>query len=397
MSRGRQVLDAREDASEGWLGDRWDDPDVVPLDAIAVEGRRARVLPKIALAVALFGVLAALGAGALGWWYLHQVNPPGDPLPAQNFTVNDLDDLQTVSERLQAEGFVVNARVFRWYTERHGGLELVPGYYTIRPRDHLGNILRVLRTPPNETYVKVTFPEGFTVERMAERLAAEVTGMDAERFVARADARYVSSSLLPSGVSSLEGLLFPDTYFVAGDETETQLIRRMVALMERVGRQEGLQDSERLVGLSPYETLIVASMIEREAKVPEDRAKIARVIYNRLFLGMPLQIDATVYYGQDPDRPFDELRQQDTPYNTYLRPGLPPTPIANPGRASIAAALAPAPNPRSNDPLCVGLAEGTPCLYLYYVRIDEDGRHAFAATLEQHLANVERAREAGVL
>ena len=89
----------------------------------------------------------------------------------------------------------------------------------------------------------------------------------------------------------------------------------------------------------------MASMIEKEAKVDEDRAMIARVIYNRLFVGMPLQIDATLYYGQDSETPFSTLQATDTPYNTYLHLGLPPTPITNPGKKSIEAALHPAPNP----------------------------------------------------
>ena len=112
---------------------------------------------------------------------------------------------------------------------------------------------------------------------------------------------------------------------------------------------------------------------------------------------MPLAIDATVRYGtlqsgQDPDAiPFSEQRQTPGPYNTYLNAGLPPTPIANPGRASIRAALNPAPNPSVGDPLCADLPEGTPCEYLYYVLANEDGSHAFAVTAEQHEANVRAA------
>ena len=138
-------------------------------------------------------------------------------------------------------------------------------------------------------------------------------------------------------------------------------------------------------------------MIEREAKVDDDRAKIARVIYNRLYLGMELGIDATLYYGQPADTPFSELKALDSPYNTYLRTGLPPTPIAAPGRASIEAAMNPAPNPSLGDPLCADLPDGVPCVYLYYVIADEEGRHVFAATLEQHEANVEAARQKGLL
>jgi UPF0755 protein len=167
--------------------------------------------------------------------------------------------------------------------------------------------------------------------------------------------------------------------------------------MERVGRQEGLDASEKAVGLSPYEVLIVASMIEREAKVAEDRAKISRVIYNRLRRNMELQIDATVRYKQATDLPFVDLVAIDTPYNSYLYKGLPPTPIANPGRASIAAALNPAPNPDLADPICKDLKKSEKCEYIYYVIADKEGRHVFAATLAQHDANVEAARTAGLI
>jgi UPF0755 protein len=139
-------------------------------------------------------------------------------------------------------------------------------------------------------------------------------------------------------------------------------------------------------------------MIEEEAKLDEDRPKIARVIYNRLYVQMPLQIDATVYYGQDRSIPFPDLRQIDTPYNTYLRMGLPPTPISNPGRASIRAALNPAPNPPPGDPVCQALPDPTQnCIYLYYVLANAEGGHAFAVTAEQHQANVDAAAAAGLL
>ena len=146
------------------------------------------------------------------------------------------------------------------------------------------------------------------------------------------------------------------------------------------------------------EALIVASMIEREAKVDGDRALIARVIYNRLELGMNLEIDATLYYDSSPDTPFAVLRAKDSPYNTYLYGGLPPTPIANPGRASIRAALNPSPNPSSGNALCAVLDDPTVgCNYLYYVLADDDGSHAFAVTFNQHLANIEISRAKGLL
>ena len=148
---------------------------------------------------------------------------------------------------------------------------------------------------------------------------------------------------------------------------------------------------------TPYEILTIASMIEEEAKVAEDRPKIARVIYNRLALGMPLQIDATLLLRAEP-RPGDrrELLAASTRRTTRTStPGLPATPISNPGRASIQAALNPAPNPSVGDPLCQDLPEDVPCEYLYYVLANEEGGHAFAVTGEQHAANVAAAAGSG--
>jgi UPF0755 protein len=208
----------------------------------------------------------------------------------------------------------------------------------------------------------------------------------------------VISTYRPPGVSSLEGLLFPDTYQVSNADNEAQVVERMVTLMERVVSQENLDTKAAILGISPYDILIIASMIEKEAKLDVDRPKIARVIYNRLFIGMPLQIDATLLYGQPKGSSPSALSEVDSPYNTYMHTGLPPTPIANPGRASIQAALNPSPNPSVGDPVCQVLPDPTQnCIYLYYVLADENGGHAFAVTLEQHEANVQRARDLGLL
>lgn len=374
-----------------------DDPyEVLPEIRLA---RGSRAIKKVALFIVAGLVVGVISYGWSQWRYLQKVNPSGDPSAATTFEVRENDDLLIVSERLEAAGIVVDGGTFRRYVADEGGLTVVPGFYTLRPRDHMGNLLRALRTSPAETFVKVTFPEGFTVSQMAQRLADEIPGFDAEAFMARAlDPTSVpGTSYVPAGATSLEGLLFPDTYSFAVSEKPVQILKRMVDLMARVGRQEGLDDAPTLLGLSPYEVLIVASLIEREAKVAADRPKIARVIYNRLTLGMKLEVDASLFYGQDPQSEFAALKAIDSPYNTYLRNGLPPTPIANPGRASIAAALAPAPNPRANDPICRDIPANSPCAYLYYVLIDEDGNHEFSATLEQHEANIAIARERGVL
>jgi UPF0755 protein len=145
LRRG-DTLEERE-----WKHDPWDDPDVT--DALVIE-RPRRQHRSIKYLVYLTGVVVVAGlivAGCVGLWYLRQVNPSGDPGAVQVFTVLPTDSVETVSERLQHRGLITNARVFRYYVDHNGGLTLTPGDYELRPRDHLGNVMRVLRTPPSLT------------------------------------------------------------------------------------------------------------------------------------------------------------------------------------------------------------------------------------------------------
>jgi UPF0755 protein len=374
-----------------WRPDPWDAQDEVPpeeLEPMPPERKSGRRLGMAALGIL---VVLAVIAGVAGRWTLQQIAPPGEPGDRVNFTVSEGDSVATVAERLQQEGIITNARVFRWYVERKGGLELKPGYYTVRPRDDMGNIVAALRTSPEQTFTNVTFPEGYAVARMGARLQRDVPRLSAAKFVQATSDGKIRSELAPE-VTNLEGLLFPDSYQIGGSETESQIVSRLAQQMVRVGKSVGLQNAKLTTGMTPYQILIIASMIEKEAKVDEDRPLIARVIYNRLFIGTPLQIDATLYYKQDESLPFSTLRDLDTPYNTYLHTGLPPTPITNPGKKSIAAALNPAPNPDT-----ASCPNKQPCFWLFYVLADKNGKHKFATSFEEHQKNVEAARAAGVI
>jgi UPF0755 protein len=390
-----------------WETDPWDNADRT--GTVERLRRQTRIAKWTVYTLMCVAIIMVMIAGAVGWWYVQKLNPEGDPGPVQSFTVAENETLESLADRLEEDGLISDANVFEQYVDRNGGLEIIPGYYEIRPNDHMGNVLGRLRTPPGQTYSQVTFPEGFTIAQMGKRLDTEIDRMSADDFLAAAQDPSITSVFKPDGTTSLEGLLFPDTYQVSNAESEGQVIDRMIGLMERVGNQEDIVTKSAALGRTPYEILIIASMIEKEAKVPEDRAKISRVIHNRLYVTannpdepFPLQIDAAVLYGRnqlgiDPDTPFATVRQIPSDWNTYLRPGLPATPIANPGRASIQAALNPAPNPPPGDPICRDLPKPDECFYFFYVLADEDGAHAFAATGEQHQANVEAAAALGLL
>ncbi len=380
-----------------WHDDPWDRMTAVPEDSLESTPPEFRQLRGVTRTVFIVVSASLLLLGCIGWWTARVLNPSGEPGVAVNFTVNDGDTISSVASRLDSAGIISNATIFRWYASTKGTVALTPGYYALKPKDNAGSIIEALSTPPAQTFISVTFPEGMTVAQMAQRLSEKMTFMNPEEFVAAANSPDTASVLRPKTETSLEGLLFPDTYQISGDDTESRVVARLVSMMERISRQVDLTAGAKARGFRPYEILIIASLIEREAKVATDRSKIAQVIYNRLAKKMKLEIDASVKYGQDPSMSWTDMKATDTPYNTYIHPGLPPTPIANPGKASIQAALAPFGTPPTDDPACVGLTAGVKCEYLYYVLADEAGGHVFATTYDQHLLNVEKAKMAGLL
>lgn len=226
----------------------------------------------------------------------------------------------------------------------------------------------LLANRPKQAFTRVTFPEGSWLTDFAERLKAG-TDLDADEFLRLATSGKVRSSFQPGDVDTLEGLLFPSTYQVIESDTPKSVLKRLVAEMEE---QIGALDLSTVesMGYSPYEAITVASMVEAEAKVDEDRARIARVIYNRLDQGMRLGIDATVDYalGEHKTELTTSDLAVDSPYNTRLVTGLPPTPIGAPGLASLKAALAPEPGD-----------------WLYYVLTDCAGHHSFSTDYDDFL------------
>ena len=396
------------DERGAWREDPWDGKDAWLASEFEAQPRDRRPDSRTVLIALSVVMTVVLSVGGTAMWYLRQVNPPdevssGKPL-ATNFTVNQGDSLISVSNRLEQEGFIVNASVFRWYAERKGGIDLQPGYFSLVKHEHIGEIMKKLNKSPSITFTKVTFPEGFTIKQIAQRIEDKTTRITAQSFYEAMTNELLTSEYLPKNMAPLdlapyrfEGLLFPDTYQVSGNESVASVLDRMLRLMERVGKQEGIADSQTKVGKSPYQVLIIASIIEREAKLEIDRGKISRVIYNRLERGMPLQIDATLYYNSPENASFTELKAIDSPYNSYLYNGLPPTPIASPGRAAIRAALNPSPNPDLSDKMCIGIKKTQNCAYLYYVLSDADGGHTFAATEQDHAINVENSRVGGFL
>ena len=248
--------------------------------------------------------------------------------------------------------------------------------------------------------VEVVFPEGFTVAQMASRLERDAPGFSASNVDAVLAANSLVAPFRPEGITSYEGLLFPALYRVASYETEEDVLERMIEEMRSRALANDIEVAAQRLGRTPYELLIIASLIEKEVKIAEERAVVSRVIHNRLELDMELQIDASLYYNAPDGASFSDLKAADSPYNVYLRKGLPPTPIANPGEAALIAAMNPADNPADDDPLCMARnkkEKAETCRVLFYVLSDLEGRHAFATTYRLHERNVAAAQAAGVL
>ncbi len=327
---------------------------------------RALVNSAIAIVVAA-GVIVA----AAGLWFRYDVY--GDralPAAPTTFVVPRGATFGEVVAGLGAAGIAAHPLALRLLARlRDDEAGVQSGQFRFPAHQTTDEILRRLVSGKVDA-VWVTFPEGFTAREMGARLAA-LSLVDASAFD-----RYARSARLEvdgTWTRSLEGFLFPSTYLIPVGAPPGR-IAQVLTDQFFAELPANAAAKARALGLDVPQVITVASLIEREAQADDERALMAGVYYNRLRAGMPLQVDATIEYVFPEHHAVITRRdlEIDSPYNTYRHTGLPPTPIANPGRASIDAAFAPV---RSQ--------------YLYYV-YKGNGHHAFAKTLEEHNANVER-------
>jgi UPF0755 protein len=314
-------------------------------------------------------VLVLAGTGvAVAYRYATGASGPSRPVTVE---VPDGATAEDVGTILEDAGVVRSSLAFRLVAQLRGvGSSLQAGVYELRSNMTVSEALDSLEGGPVVETVTATFPEGLELKEAAA-VASENLGISEKAFQAAATSgEFVLPPYLPDGTGTVEGFLFPKTYEFPSRVDERAVISRLLSQFEAEAATLDWSRAEDL-GLSPYEVVVAASLIEREARIPADRAKISAVIHNRLREGMPLQIDATVQYALPEDNRLltEEDYEVESPYNTYLHQGLPPTPIASPGLASLRAAL---------EPADVG--------YLYFLVIDEEtGRHAFAETYEEFL------------
>ena len=346
--------------------------------------RRGRSLAALLVVVVMLG---GLGGGI---WYggsrvlaAFQGTPdyPGTGTGTVMVQVNPGDTATDVARTLAAADVVKSPQAFvsaALADPRSRGLQ--PGTYKLRKQMKATAALDLLLDPASRIRSRVTLPEGLSVAQALERITRS-TGIPLAELRGAAQ-NSTALGLPPYAGGRLEGFLYPATYDVEPGTSATAVLRMMVAKFTEVAAETEIAQRGPAVRLNPYQVVIVASLIEREARVASDGPKISRVIQNRLGRGIPLAIDATILYGLG--RHSGQLTQADlekmTPYNTRKVRGLPPTPIASPGKTAIESALTP--------------ARGD---WLYYVIMDKQGHHFFTADYNAFLRQKAKSQREGLI
>lgn len=345
----------------------------------------ARTVLTVVAALAGVGLLVAVIGG---WWLFKQIDPGGSG-PEVEVVIAPGSTTADIAGQLADQGVITNATVFEYYARWKGAGPFEAGRYVLAERSSMSSAIDLLEAgplPPKVT--NLTIPEGLWLKDIRARILATFPEMDAAELDTALTT--IHSPFQPAGSTNLEGLLFPATYAVADADRadEAKLVRQMVDQFDDVAAQIGLADAtSRLQGvagrraITPYEAVVVASMIEKETSVAAEKPKIARVIYNRLAVGENLGIDATVLYalGEHKEQLTRSDLNVDSPFNTRRFPGLPPTPIGAPGQDSLEAALNPAAGP-----------------WRYYVLTDQDGSHHFTDDYDDFLRAAADAQRRGV-
>jgi UPF0755 protein len=347
----------------------------------------------VVVAILVIAGIAIFGAKAAADWVgdLSDGTPDDVTTPSveagESITVQIPDgaSARTIGELLASRGVVASSLQFETAVRLAGAdSELQAGQYDLLTGMSNDDVITVLMRGPVVDSYWITVQEGLRIGEVLERISEQTVFTVPELEAVLLDGS-VETSLLPGGQPEMlqewEGLLFPDTYEFLTESGPEVVLGLLARTME--SRVAAIDWSElEAAGYTPYEGIVIASLIESETRVDTERELVAAVVWNRLEIDMALQIDATVLYALGERRTGLTLAdlEVDSPYNTYLQPGLPPTPIGGPGKASLEAAAAPA----DVD-------------FLFYVLTSLDGTHSFTADYNEFLNFKNQAKEDGVL
>lgn len=316
-----------------------------------------------------FVAVVVIIAAAVGWFASAIYGDRSHPEKTADIVVPRGSTFHDITAQLANAGVIGNPLAFRIYAKlRHADTTAHAGEFRFVPHQTPAQVLDKLESGGAQIAKWVTIPEGFTAEQIAQRLQDDGLGNAHAYYNA-----FMHDTLVVDGTrtKNLEGYLFPSTYLIP--------LAASPQTVENILTQQFLKElpadaasKARARGLTVPQVVTLASLVEREGKADEERPLIAGVIYNRLRIDMPLEVDASIEYALPQHHDvitYGDLKMN-SPYNTYLHRGLPPTPVANPGLPSLAAAFDPKPSS-----------------YLYYV-YKGNGHHAFAKTLAQQQANI---------
>ncbi len=298
-----------------------------------------------------------------------------DGAAEKTFFVSRGESVAQIEDSLQHQGIICDRGLFTLVSDLHGGVpRFQVGKYVFRSGVSNYGVFQDLRSGRGAVLIQVLLREGLTARHQG-RLLARALGIDSARYLRLVDDTAFAASLGFPG-ETLEGYLMPDTYLFAWQPDEHEVIRKLAGEFKRFYDADSLQRQQSALGLTRRQVVTVASLVEAETHLSDERPVIAGVYYNRLRRGMRLEADPTIQYLLEggPRRLFYSDLNLDSPYNTYRHAGLPPGPVDNPGRSSILAALFPAHHQ-----------------YLFFVANGQGG-HWFSTSYDAHLHNVRMAR-----
>jgi len=305
-------------------------------------------------------------------WFFDQVNRGQKSDEVKVFSVQSGQSVQQIATELKNQGLVRSKWVLIAYLEfKNLSEKLKAGDYALKSSFNIKQTAEILSQGKTAS-VKITIPEGWNTKEIADYLEKEKAIKGKKEFEELLFENFDFSFLSQKpGNNSLEGFLFPDTYFLPFRATPKQIIEIMLKNFDQK-LEQNLRDEISKSSYSLYEIVIIASLVEREVKKEDDRKIVAGIIYKRLAQGKPLELDATINFITGKNNPQSTLNDLaiDSPYNTYQNIGLPPGPISNPGLSAIKASIYPTKSP-----------------YLYYLNRQDTGETIFSQTFEEHLQN----------
>ena len=354
----------------------WDDEEYVRLRPAGSRLKRAMIVLGILIVISLVLLFVAKN------WVSSQLDPSGEPAEEVEVVVPKDSSVGDIATQLEDAEIIPSAFFFRLYTQWKDESGFQAGEFTFQKNMSANEAIEVLNEGPKEiSIITVTIPEGLWISEIIPLLAEELPNVTEDELQ---EALQSDTKLRyrPEDQESWEGFLFPDTYEFKEDETAVEVIGDLTNRFAQITGELSYGRADRPNALSPYEVIIVASLVEAEAKTDADRPKIARVIYNRLTANTPIGIDATLIYESQKRGVIPtaaDLKDEEAPYNSRIRKGLPPTPIAAPGKASLKAAL----EPEEGD-------------WFWYVLKDEEN-HLFTEDQKEFDRQKAESRDKGLL